>query len=164
MYANTFKITDDFINKLIKLKNICKFTNDLIGNMDETPFLFNMSSSNIKDHKGKKSIIVKAQNQEKWRISALLCILADGSKLPPYLIYKGNKDSPLLKKVLDTNEFVKKKVFYTFNENAWYTAEVMIDWIKQVWKNYIFSLGDQFNSLLILDYATSHLSIIIYLI
>ena len=33
----------------------------------------------------------------------------------------------------------------------------MIDWINQVWKNYIFSLGFQFNSLLILDYASSHL-------
>ena len=96
--------------------------------MDETPFLFNMLSSNIIDHKGKKSIIIKTQNQEKLRISALLCILANGSKLPSYLIYKGNEDSTLLKKVLDTNEFVKnKKVFYTFNENAWCTAEIMID-------------------------------------
>jgi len=76
IYANTFKIADDFINKLIKLKNICNFTNDLI--------------------------ILKI-----------------------------------------------KKVFYTFNENACCTAEVMIDWINQVWKNYIFSLGFQFNSLLI---------------
>lgn len=111
--------------------------------MDEVPFLFNMPSSNIIDHKGKKSIIVKTQNKEKLRISALLCILADGSKLSPYLIYKGNEDSTLLKKVLDTNEFVKnKKVFYTFNENEWCIAEVMIDWINQVWNNYIFSLGD----------------------
>lgn len=70
--------------------------------------------------------------------------MSDGSKLPPYLIYKGNKESPLLKKVLDTNEFVN-------------TAEVMIDWIDQVWKKYIFSLGFQYSSLLILDYATSHL-------
>ena len=30
IYANTFKIADDFINKLIKLKNICNFTNDFI--------------------------------------------------------------------------------------------------------------------------------------
>jgi len=71
IYANTFKISDDFINKLIKLKNICNFTNDLIGNMDETLFLFNMPSSNIIDHKGKKYTIIKTPNQEKLRISAL---------------------------------------------------------------------------------------------
>ena len=60
--------------------------------MNETLFLFNMPSSDIIDYKGKKFIIVKTQNQEKLN-SALLYILADGSKFPQYLIYKVNKDS-----------------------------------------------------------------------
>lgn len=46
--------------------------------MDETPFLFNMPSSNFIDHKGKKSIIVKTQNQEKLRISAFSIIMFIG--------------------------------------------------------------------------------------
>ena len=33
----------------------------------------------------------------------------------------------------------------------------MMDWIEKVWKNYIETLGTLFNSLLIIDYASSHI-------
>ena len=33
----------------------------------------------------------------------------------------------------------------------------MMEWIEEAWKNYIESLGMQFNSLLIIDYASQHI-------
>ena len=50
-----------------------------------------------------------------------------------------------------------KNVFFSFNENAWSTFEIMMDWIENVSKNYIESLGAIFNSLLIIDYISSHI-------
>lgn len=47
-----------------------------------------MTSSNIIGHKEKKSIIGKAQNQEKFWISSLLGVLANGTIFPANLIYK----------------------------------------------------------------------------
>lgn len=61
--------------------------------MDEISFLLNMPSSNIIDHKGKKSITIKTQNQEILRISSLLCILVDDSKLLKSLLSRKSIDS-----------------------------------------------------------------------
>lgn len=47
------------------------------------------------------------------------------------------------------------KSFFAFNENFWIIVDIMKDWTKKERKNYIKSLGLDFNSLLILDYATS---------
>jgi hypothetical protein len=39
--------------------------------------------------RGKKTVLIKSQNQEKCRISILLFIVADGDKMPPLIIFKG---------------------------------------------------------------------------
>ena len=49
--------------------------------------------------KGGKSIIIKTQDQEKCRLSVLLCITADGGKLPPYLIFKAKNDGKIEKEL-----------------------------------------------------------------
>ena len=53
------------------------------------------------------SFIINKSNKEKLRVSSLLCILADGTKLIPYLIFKGKNNSPILKSELNQNEYVK---------------------------------------------------------
>jgi hypothetical protein len=47
-------------------------------------------------------------NQEKLRITCALCILADGSRLPPFLIFKAKPNKNLEKK-LQENQLVKSK-------------------------------------------------------
>ena len=116
--------------------------------MDETQFQFNMPLSNIIDVKGKNSVIIKTSNQRKTKSFCSTCKLADGTKLAPYLIFKGKNNLTILKRELK-NEYVKnKKVFFTFNKNTWSTFEIMMDWIENVWKNYIEGLGTIFNPLL----------------
>ena len=111
IYNKIYYELDKFINNLIRSKINFKFTKDHIGNMDEIQFQFNKAPLNIIDQKSKKSIIIKTYNQEKLIISALLCILADGTNLPPYLIFKGKNASPILSKELNPSEYVIKKSF-----------------------------------------------------
>ena len=93
-----------------------KFDKDLINNMDETPVFLNMNINGVVDKIGNKQIIVKSQNQEKCRVSVLLIILANGNKLAPFAIFKGNKDSPNIRKELNALDIVKKgKIFYEIN-------------------------------------------------
>ena len=152
----------DVVNKFyINLRKDLKFMNfdkDLIGNMDETPIFFNMNINGIVERKGNKNIIVKTQNQENMKISVILCILANGQKLPPFVIFRGSRKSKKIRSKLDELDIVKsKKVFYDINENAWCTGEVMKSWIKNVWIRYINSLGFTFQSLLFIDHASTHL-------
>ena len=56
--------------------------------MDETPVFLNMPLTKTIVKRGSRQVIIKTQNQEKCRISVLLTIVADGSKLPPMIIFK----------------------------------------------------------------------------
>ncbi|NXU72638.1 POGK protein, partial [Oreotrochilus melanogaster] len=59
-----------------------------MGNADETPVSFDEPSSNIIEEIGTKSVIIKTLGNEKMCITVMLAALADGIKLPPYVILK----------------------------------------------------------------------------
>lgn len=84
-----------------------------------------MKPNYVIEKNGKKSVIIRTQNQEKCRLSVLLTILSNGKKLSPLLIFKGVKDEKL-EKELSQNQNVKSgKIFITFNINTWCTIEIM---------------------------------------
>ena len=56
--------------------------------MDETPVFLNMPLTKTIVKRGSRKVNIKNQNQEKYRISVLLNIVADGSKLTPLIIFK----------------------------------------------------------------------------
>ena len=59
---------------------------------------------------------------------------------------------------MQNNSFIKdKKIFINFNENAWSTNDIMLDWIDKVYKPYIFKDPLLGSSLLIIDKASSHI-------
>ena len=126
-------------------------------NIDETPIFFNMPSNKTIEIKGKKTVQIVTQNQEKMRVSLILAVLADSTKLPPYIIFKGNTSSPILTKEISNLPQVKnKEIFFVFNTNAWSTGEIVIDWLNKVWFEYLKIFDIMFESLLIIDKATTH--------
>ena len=69
--------------------------------------------------RGKKTILIKIQNQQKCRISVILGIVADSSKLKPLIIFKG-KIGGLIEKNLLKNKYVEsEKCLVSVNQNAW---------------------------------------------
>ena len=59
-----------------------------IGNMDETPVSFDLPSNYTIDRKGVKTVFVKTTGHEKCRFTVVLCCLANGTRLPPTVIFK----------------------------------------------------------------------------
>jgi len=56
--------------------------------MDEVPLKFDVPSNKTEDFKGAKTIIIKTSGNAKTRYTAVLARCADGTKLPPLLIFK----------------------------------------------------------------------------
>ena len=124
--------------------------------MDETLLYLNMVHNKIISQKGEKNVVVRTQNQEKIRITLLLRICADGDKLPPYIIFKAKSNYAYAK--LQNNSFIKdKKIFINFNENAWSTNDIILDWIDKVYLPYIYKDPLLGSGLLIIDKAPSHI-------
>ena len=59
--------------------------------MDETPVWSDMVSGTKVDATGKKTVSVKTTGHEKSRVSVCLTAKADGTKLPPFIVFKGAK-------------------------------------------------------------------------
>ena len=56
--------------------------------MDETPIFFDMVGALTLDCRGAQSIPIRTTGNEKNRLTCVLGILADGTKLPPMVILK----------------------------------------------------------------------------
>ena len=59
-----------------------------LGNMDEVPLTFDVPSNKTVDVKCAKTIMIKTSGNEKTRYTVVLPCCADGTKLPPLLIFK----------------------------------------------------------------------------
>ena len=145
------------VHKCIKEEGFTKYN---IFNMDETPLFFNMVPNTTIAKRGKKSIIIKTQNQQKCRISVLLCIAADGSKLPPLIILKGKSGGIIEKNISKNNLVITKKCYVCVNDNAWSTDSIIKHWFYNVWLRYIKIEENLCENAgyLILDKASSHLT------
>jgi hypothetical protein len=59
--------------------------------MDETPVYFDMVRSLTIENRGAKSVQIRTTGNEKNRFTCVLTVLADGTKLPPIVIFKGKQ-------------------------------------------------------------------------
>jgi len=57
--------------------------------MDETPIYFDMVGSTTIETKGAKTVQIRTTGNEKNQFTCVLTVLANGSKLPPLVIFKG---------------------------------------------------------------------------
>ena len=81
--------------------------------------ILNMLPNYTVAKKGKKSIIIRTQGQEKCLVSILLTILANGKKLSPLVLFKVNYTNKKLLEELKENQYVQKKlIFYKINNKA----------------------------------------------
>ena len=59
--------------------------------MDETPVWSDMITSSTVEQVGKKTVTMKSTGHEKSRISVCLTAKGDGTKLKPFIVFKGGK-------------------------------------------------------------------------
>lgn len=151
------KMPADFAEKISeyqtyvkKLHNKNNYELSQIGNADETPIFLDMPRNYTVNVKGEKQVIVKTTGNEKKRITVMLCVTADGGKLPPYVI--------LNRKTIPKETFYED-VIVRAQKNAWMTSELMEDWLECVWDRRPKSSANiDDRSMLILDAFRAHLT------
>jgi hypothetical protein len=94
------------------------------GNMDEVLVSFDMPSSRTVNLKGATEVSVATTGHERSKFTVVLCITADGSKLPPMVIFK-RKTVP---KGCNSKNIIRA------NEKGWMNLEVMKFWLEYVWQ------------------------------
>lgn len=147
------KMPEDFLEKIAEYQCFVKafhqknrYVLGQIGNADETPICFDMPRNYTVNMKGAKQVIVKTTGHEKTRVTVMLCVTADGEKLPPYVI--------LNRKTVPKKDF-HSGVIVRAQSNAWMTSELMVDWLKSVWET---RKDVSSRSMLILDAFRGHLT------
>lgn len=73
---------------------------------------------------GAREVKVRTFGYEKQQVTVMLCITADGRKLPPYIILK--------RKNMPKNETFPQDVIVRVQEKGRMTSELMLDWIRVV--------------------------------
>ena len=137
-----------FQRHVIALRKEHSYMLSQIGNADETPVYFDMPSNTTIDDKGAKSVIIKGTGNEKARMTVMLGVLADGHKLPPYVI--------LRRKTLP-KEKLPAGLIFRCQEKGWMTNDLMLDWVKVVWSRRSGALLKK-RGMLVLDSFKGHLT------
>ncbi|KAK2509148.1 hypothetical protein MC885_012543, partial [Smutsia gigantea] len=96
-----------------------------MGNADETPICLEVPSRVTVDNQGEKPVLVKTPGREKLKITAMLGVLADGRKLPPYIILRGTYIPP--------GKF-PSGMEIRCHRYGWMTEDLMQDWLEVVWR------------------------------
>ena len=99
----------------------------LIANMDEVPVYFDMTRGTTYHFRGEKNIHVIKTLGHKKRCTVVLCVLDDGRKLPPFVIYKSSSDTSYFSGMGSNNRLVVRN-----NANGWITESMMIVWLERV--------------------------------
>ncbi|XP_078244344.1 uncharacterized protein LOC110070281 isoform X2 [Pogona vitticeps] len=116
-----------------------------IGNMDEVPLTFDVPSNRTVDLMG---ATVKNSGHEKAHYTTVLSCCADGTKLPPMLIFK-SKTFP--------KEVIPPGVVVHVHEKGWMDENGMRTWVEKVWSKRPGGLQKK-PALLVLDQFRAHVS------
>ena len=106
-------------------KKLC-FEIGQLGNMDDVPLTFDVPWNKTVDVKGAKPIMIKTSGNEKTRYTVVLACCADGTKLPPLLIF----EKTLPKGVIPHGIYVH------IHSKGWMDGEEMKLWLEKVWSKH----------------------------
>jgi hypothetical protein len=76
------------------------------------------------DKTGVKSLLIKTSGNEKMRVTVMLMVLADDTKLPPHVI---------LNRRTMPKEQLPIGLIVRCQSNGWMTNELIRDWLQVVW-------------------------------
>lgn len=106
-----------------------------IINIDQTPYNPKDVPSRTLHKKGDKTVAAKTMKTTVDRITCCLAVCADGTKLPPLLVYKAEPGGTVEKEF--KTSYFPNDVKYCVQENAWTDERVMLYWVDNVLKPYV---------------------------
>lgn len=137
-----------FHSYVIQLRKKYDFEPSQIANMDEVPLNFDVPSNRTVDVKGIKTVAIKTSGHEKTHYTAVLSCCADGTKLPPMLIFK-RKTYP--------KETIPPGIIVQVQEKGWMNEDIMAIWFAKVWSRRPGGLLKK-PALLVFDQFRAHLT------
>ena len=134
-------------------------TADKVYNWDEKGFLIGMASAvkRIMTLEALESGRITHASQDGSRefISLLACICANGTALPPALIYRG--DSKTLQDTWLEDWSVDQQAFFAVSSNGWSCDLLGLNWLERVFKRCMKHMGHR-RRLLVVDGHSSHVN------
>lgn len=106
--------------------------NHFVLNMDETPIYWDMPMATTIASTGSSTVHLRRTHSETARISVLLTIAADGTKLPPYLIFKGKADGRIATREFREPGRYPSGVVLACQPNAFNDEQNMMKWLHAV--------------------------------
>ena len=104
-----------------------------IINMDQTPYNPKDTERRTLNEKGVKTVNAKTMKTSLDRITCMLTVCADGTKLPPLLIFKAKPGGSVEREFANFPE----GCVYFVQENAWTDERVMTHWVDHVLAPYV---------------------------
>src|SRR5438128_2952210 len=92
--------------------------------MDETPLTFDLPNNNTIDNIGAQTVSICTTGHERSSFTVVLSCMADGSKLPPLVIFK-------LKNI--PRGTFPQDVLVRANPTGWMNEFEMLYWINHIW-------------------------------
>jgi hypothetical protein len=134
-------------------------TAENIYNWDEKGFIIGISNvvKRIISKEALKSGRVRFAQQDGSRefISLLACICADGTHLPPALIYKGESHDLQVSWVEDLGD---DTAYFAASSNGWSCDSLGLDWLEKVFQRHTAAKAGRGRRLLIVDGHSSHVN------
>jgi transposase-like protein len=124
-----------------------------ILNMDQTPVFFSMTPNRTLAKKGQKTINVRKSSGSTIRLTAALCVSADGELLTPMIVFKG-KPTGRINRSFPT---YPQGAFYEAQEKAWMDEKVMLEWVEKVLKPHIAQAPAGVHPIILLDSYRCHM-------
>lgn len=126
-------------------------------NMDETPVPFSLTPRKTLSQVGVRTVGIRRSGNSTTRCTAALTVAADGTKLKPFVIFKGKKNGRIDKTELPTYEN-QENVCYNVQDNAWMNQQSMNNYIDSVLAPYVANKPVEVDCHLIIDTLKSHIS------
>ena len=114
----------EFHKYVINMRKKLHFEIGQLGNMDEVPLMFDVPSTKTVDVEGAKTFMIKTSGNEKTHYTIVLECCADGTKLPPLLIFK--------RKMLP-KDVIPYGTYIHVHSKGWMDGEGMKSWLEKVW-------------------------------
>lgn len=107
---------------------------------------------------GEKKILGSNQDGSRESISLLDCICADGTALPPALIYQG-KSGDLQDTWLEDFDSSSEEAHFAVSEKGWTNESLGISWLSSIFDRYTKAKAGKSKRLLLLDGHSSHINL-----
>ena len=143
-----------FLKEVIRKRNKYEYNLDCIINADETPVYLDSPYNYCIAKKGTQTITIKTLGRETARLTVLLTIAANGTKLKPFIIFKGKEETRLYQNLQKFKQVQDGSIVIYTLDTAWMNTNLFCKYIKEVLAEYY----PKKRKLLILDQCPAHLN------